>query len=179
MMWPCILDSVSAGATPAKSERMCGRIMQRTVENHAKGRGLIPASCGRISQNFESVERHRPSDRWRQPQPRTKMSTENETKLPTESGSDAPNCSAVSFDPGSTRQLTRLTQAELLRDTMEKMQYNHQCERERMARVIRRLVRYADRVAERHPKAVTIHGQNARVEGGIWLAEFDRQNAKV
>ena len=71
------------------------------------------------------------------------------------------------------------TEAELLRDTMEKMRYNHQCERERMARVIRRLVRYADRVAERHPKAVTIHGQNARVEGGIWLAEFDRQNKEI
>ena len=68
------------------------------------------------------------------------------------------------------------TEADYLRDTMAKMRYNHQCERERMARVIRRLVRYADRVAERHPKAVTISGQNARVEGGIWRAEFDRQN---
>ena len=66
-----------------------------------------------------------------------------------------------------------------LRDTMAKMEYNHQYEREKMSRVIRRLVRYADRVAERHPQAVTIHGQNARVEGGIWLAEFDRQNASV
>lgn len=66
-----------------------------------------------------------------------------------------------------------------LRDTMAKMEYNHRYEREKMSRVIRRLVRYADRVAERHPKAVTIHGQNARVEGGMWLAEFDRQNDKT
>ena len=65
-----------------------------------------------------------------------------------------------------------------LRDTMAKMEYNHRYEREKMARVIRRLVRYADRVAERHPKAVTIHGQNARVQGGMWLAEFDRQNVE-
>lgn len=69
------------------------------------------------------------------------------------------------------------TEADYLRDTMAKMEYNHRYEREKMARVIRRLVRYADRVAERHPKAVTICGQNARVEGAIWLAEFDRQNA--
>lgn len=66
-----------------------------------------------------------------------------------------------------------------LRDTMAKMKYNHRCERDKMSRVIRRLVRYADRVAERYPKAVTIHGQNARVEGGIWLAEFDRQNLEI
>ena len=69
------------------------------------------------------------------------------------------------------------TEADYLRDTMAKMEHNHRYEREKMSRVIRRLVRYADRVAERHPKAVTICGQNARVEGGIWLAEFDRQNA--
>ncbi len=68
------------------------------------------------------------------------------------------------------------TEADLLRGIIDKMEYNHRCERERMARVIRRLVRYADRVAELHPKAVTGNGQNARVEGGIWLAEFDRQN---
>jgi len=70
------------------------------------------------------------------------------------------------------------TEASLLRRTIELLRYNHRCERERMARVIRRLVRYADRVAERHPKAVTISGQNARVVGGMWLAEFDRQNVK-
>lgn len=70
----------------------------------------------------------------------------------------------------------RISEAQLLRDTMEKMQYNHHAEMLKMSRVIRRLVRYADRVAERHPKAVTIHGQNARVEGGIWLAEFDRKS---
>ena len=74
------------------------------------------------------------------------------------------------------RKLER--ERDTLRDTIAKMEYNHRYEREKMARVIRRLVRYADRVAERHPKAVTIHGQNARVEGGIWLAEFDRQNAE-
>lgn len=68
------------------------------------------------------------------------------------------------------------TEVYHLRDTLAKMEYNHRYEREKMARVIRRLVRYADRVAERHPQAVTITGQNARVEGGIWLAEFDRQN---
>ena len=71
------------------------------------------------------------------------------------------------------------TEADYLRDTMAKMEYNYRYEREKMARVIRRLVRYADRVADRHPKAVTICGQNARVEGGIWLAEFDRQNDKI
>lgn len=42
-----------------------------------------------------------------------------------------------------------------------------------VAPVVRRLVRYADRVAERHPEAVTVPGQNARVAGGLWLAKFD------
>jgi hypothetical protein len=68
-------------------------------------------------------------------------------------------------------------EVDYLRETMAKMEYNHRYEREKMSRVIRRLVRYADRVAERHPQAVTVNGQNARVEGGMWLAEFDRQNA--
>lgn len=60
-------------------------------------------------------------------------------------------------------------------EVMAKMQYNHEYERKEMSRVIRRLVNYADRVAERHPQAVTIRGQNARVEGGIWLAKYDRE----
>ena len=76
--------------------------------------------------------------------------------------------------------ITKLNNLEnanrLLRDTMGKMDYNHRYEREKMSRVIRRLVRYADRVAERHPQAVTSNGQNARVEGGLWLATFDRDN---
>jgi len=71
------------------------------------------------------------------------------------------------------------TTIAVYQDTIAKARYNHRYEREKMARVIRRLVRYADRVAERHPKAVTTHGQNARVAGGIWLAEFDRPTAEV
>lgn len=67
------------------------------------------------------------------------------------------------------------TSADHLSDTMSKMQHNHAYEREKMSRVIRRLVRYADRVAERHPQAVTITGQNARVEGGLWLAQYERE----
>lgn len=93
-------------------------------------------------------------------------------------------CSACGNDPlawEAAKCALNMMQRDLQRtkDTMAKARYNHQYEREKMARVIRRLVRYADRVAERHPKAVTIHGQNARVEGGRWLAEFDQQNADV
>ena len=118
------------------------------------------------------------------------MDSDHENKLPRSCGSDASACSA-SYFPGMGCTCSAHDSSECgcpgvdwtprevyhLRDTMAKMRYNHQCEREKMARVIRRLVRYADRVAERHPKAVTIHGQNARVEGGMWLAEFDRQQS--
>jgi hypothetical protein len=100
---------------------------------------------------------------------------------PREEGLDETACSACGNDPfawEAAKCAINMMQRDLDRtkDTMAKMKYNHQYEREKMARVIRRLVRYADLVAERHPKAVTIHGQNARVVGGIWLDEFDRQN---
>jgi len=75
------------------------------------------------------------------------------------------------------RELTAvIEQLDCIRDTLAKMQYNHRYEREKMSRVIRRLVRYADRVAEKHPKAVTVNGQNARINGAMWLAQFDREN---
>jgi chromosome segregation ATPase len=48
--------------------------------------------------------------------------------------------------------------------------------KQRAAKIIRRAVRYGDMVAEEHPSAVSYNGQCARSEGGIWLAEFDRQN---
>lgn len=51
-------------------------------------------------------------------------------------------------------------------------------ELEDAAKVIRRLVNYADKVAMKHPKAVTIPGQNARAAGGLWLASFDRRHGK-
>jgi len=87
--------------------------------------------------------------------------------------------SAKRHDALSSAGMRQILELERIRDTMAKMEYNHRYEREKMSRVIRRLVRYADRVAERHPQAVTINGQNARVEGGIWLAEFDRQNVQA
>ena len=93
--------------------------------------------------------------------------------------SAAPSGSAFVEQAAQAAINTLQRDADRLRDTMEKMQYNHQADRERIARVIRRLVRYADRVAERHPRAVTGNGQAARTEGGIWLAEFDRQNAEA
>lgn len=49
--------------------------------------------------------------------------------------------------------------------------------KQRAAKIMRRFVRYGDMVAEDHPSAVSYNGQCARAEGGIWLAEFDRQNA--
>ena len=45
------------------------------------------------------------------------------------------------------------------------------------AKIMHRLLRYADKTAENHPKAVTSAGQNARVFAGIWLAKFERENA--
>ena len=45
------------------------------------------------------------------------------------------------------------------------------------AKIIRRLLTYADRTAENHPQAVTSAGQNARVRAGIWLAQFAGENA--
>jgi hypothetical protein len=45
------------------------------------------------------------------------------------------------------------------------------------AKIIRRLLTYADRTAEKHPQAVTSAGQNARVRADICLARFVRDNA--
>jgi hypothetical protein len=45
------------------------------------------------------------------------------------------------------------------------------------AKIIRRLLSYADRTAENHPRAVTSAGQNARVRAGIWLAQYESKNA--
>lgn len=44
------------------------------------------------------------------------------------------------------------------------------------AKIIRRLLSYADKTAENYPRAVTSAGQNARVRAGLWLAEFERKN---
>jgi hypothetical protein len=46
---------------------------------------------------------------------------------------------------------------------------------EEAAKIIRRLLSYADRTAEKHPQAVTHAGQNARVLAGIFLAKFERE----
>jgi len=46
------------------------------------------------------------------------------------------------------------------------------------AKIMHRLLRYADKTAENHPKAVTSAGQNARVFAGIWLSKFERENAE-
>ncbi len=39
--------------------------------------------------------------------------------------------------------------------------------------ITRRLVRWADKTVDNFPKSATIAGQNARVMGGMWLAEID------
>lgn len=46
------------------------------------------------------------------------------------------------------------------------------------AKIIRRLLSYADKTAENHPNAVTGAGQNARVLAGIWLAQHERETHK-
>jgi hypothetical protein len=62
----------------------------------------------------------------------------------------------------------------VMRDTMAKMIYNHKAEMAEAARLITRLLRYANRVAERHPQAVTRNGQGARADAGIWLAAYEK-----
>ena len=47
---------------------------------------------------------------------------------------------------------------------------------EAAAKIITRLLKYADKTAERHPNAVTVQGQSARADAGMWLAQFNRQN---
>jgi len=46
------------------------------------------------------------------------------------------------------------------------------------AKIIFRLMKYADRTAENHPEAVTSLGQNARARAGFWLAQYERENAE-
>jgi hypothetical protein len=52
-----------------------------------------------------------------------------------------------------------------------------ECDLYEAAKIIRRLLSYADRTVENHPRAVTSAGQNARVRAGIWLAGYERKNA--
>lgn len=83
--------------------------------------------------------------------------------------------SRIFAGPAKSRVSAKPSEADHLRSTIAYMEYNHACERKKMAQVIRRLVNYANRVAERFPQAVTGRGQAARAEGGLWLAEFDRK----
>jgi hypothetical protein len=82
-------------------------------------------------------------------------------------------------DPMAYPLRNRPTEADLLRETIYKMEYCHKREIEAAACLIERLLRYADRVAERHPKAVTINGQFARADAGIWLAKYNRTKSKT
>jgi hypothetical protein len=80
-------------------------------------------------------------------------------------------------DPMAYPLRNRPTEADLLRETIDKMEYCHKRELDAAACLIERLLRYANRVAERHPKAVTINGQFARTDAGIWLAKYNRTKA--
>lgn len=83
--------------------------------------------------------------------------------------------SRVFAGPAKQGVSAKPSEADHLRSTIALMEYKHAYERKKTAQVIRRLVNYANRVAERFPQAVTVRGQTARIDGGMWLAEFDRK----
>ena len=64
------------------------------------------------------------------------------------------------------------------------IEYGNRCvaelnsEIDEAAKIIFCLANYADKVAENHPKLVTIRGQNARVKAGLWLASHNQTTVK-
>jgi hypothetical protein len=79
-------------------------------------------------------------------------------------------------------------QSDFSRDLEPKLnyaiEYGNRCvaelnsEIDEAAKIIFCLANYADKVAENHPKLVTIRGQNARAKAGLWLASHNQTTVK-